>query len=411
MVALSPMLAWRYVRSRHKTGFISLISWLSFVGIALGVATLIVVMSVMHGFREELMARVLGMQAHVTVSQRMEGGIVGYDALVAQLAAQLDAESILPVLQGQALAAAGGAHGGAVIQGMRKQDMRQHRLLMEGLIAGALPEEGKPEVVMGSRLAGSLGLGVGDSFQLIAPDTLETVLGMMPRVKTYRVSGLVNVGMFEYDSTLIFMPLLQAQRYFRAGEAVSQIDIRLMNAATSLEVMEQLRNSLPPALALTPWQAQNAHFFNALQVERNVMFLILTLIIMVAALNIISGMVMLVDAKKREIAILRTMGLMRGAVLRIFMLAGGMIGITGTALGVAAGLGFARNIETIRQWLESLTHTNLFAEEIYFLSHLPAIVRAEDVLMIGGVSLLLSLLATIYPAWRAAGTNPVDELH
>jgi len=404
------MVAMRYLRARRAEGLISVIAAFSLLGIALGVGTLIVVLSVMNGFREELLGRILGINGHVLV-QSVSGPLTDHDATLARLRALPGVVRAAPILDGQVMATSDRRAVGAMVRGVRIEDLRNHPLIAAGIRAGALEGiDPRNDVVLGMRLAANLGLGVGDRITLISPEGTATPLGTVPRARAYRIAALFDIGMFEYDSTFVFMPLGAAQLFFRFGDGVGAIEVTIADADQVAAFRPRILAALDRPLRLTDWQQLNASYFNALQVERNVMFLILTLIILVAAFNIISSLIMLVKDKGRDIAILRTMGATRGAVLRIFFTAGASVGVVGTLLGLGLGLAFATNIETIRQWLQGLTGTNLFAAEIYFLSRLPAKVDSGEVIMVVAMALGLSFLATIYPSWRAGRLDPVEAL-
>ena len=314
-----------------------------------------------------------------------------------------------PLVSGQVMASANEIASGALVRGVRSEDLAARPTIAKSFLQGALPlAEGT--VAIGSRMAFRMGIGPGDPLTLISPKGTATAFGTMPRMKTYEVGAIFEVGMFEYDNSFIFMPLDAAQLYFQMEDRASELEIMVDDPDRVLSYRRELAPIVGELGRVIDWQQQNAQFFTALKVERNVMFLILSLIIMVAAFNIISGMIMLVKDKGRDIAILRTMGATRGAIMRIFFLSGATIGVTGTVLGFLLGLGFAANIETIRQWLQELTGTDLFAAEIYFLSHLPARIETSDVASVVLMSLVLSLLATLYPSWRAARLDPVEAL-
>ncbi len=407
--AFEAMVAFRYLRARRERGFVSVIAGFSLAGIALGVATLIVVMSVMNGFRAELMERILGLNGHLLASAADGRPLSGFDALGRAVAAIEGVRRVAPTVEGQVLATANGVAAGAAVRGIRPGDFRAviGDGLREGSVAGF---EGGRAVAVGTRLARRFGIGAGDSLRLLSPRSAVTAFGSVPRVKRYTVAAVFEVGMYEYDSAFVFMPLAAAQTYFGTGGGVTGLEIFLDDPGR----VDAVRQLLPEAggrpLRVVDWQRANAGFFNAIEVERNVMFLILTLIILVAAFNIVSGLIMLVKDKGRDIAILRTMGATRGMVLRIFLLAGASVGVLGTAAGFLLGVAFADNVETVRQWLQSLTGTELFAAEIYFLSRLPSVLHARDVAGVVAMSLVLSLLATLYPAWRAARLDPVEAL-
>ncbi len=404
------MVAMRYLRPRRKEGFVSLIAGFSLLGIALGVATLIVVMSVMNGFREELMSRILGLNGHLGVFS-VEQTLTDFDPLAARLRAVPGIVSATPVIERQVMVSSRRTALGAMVRGLRPGDFRARDILANNIVAGNLERFDSGEgLVLGGKLAQKLGVKPGGSVTLISPKSTATAFGSVPRMRAYRIAATVEVGMYEYDSSFIFMPIGAAQIFFRLPEAVTAIELM----AEDPDDMDQVRSLVEAAVGgkyrLHNWQQANSSFFNAIQVERNVMFLILTLIILVAAFNIISSMIMLVKDKGQDIAILRTMGTTRGTIMRIFFLSGASIGVAGTLAGFALGLGFSLNIESIRRWLEGLTGTDLFAAEIYFLSKLPAVVDPLEVILIVIIALVLTFFATLYPSWRAARLDPVEAL-
>ena len=408
--AFERTVAMRYLRSRRQEGFISVIAGFSLLGIALGVATLIIVMSVMNGFRHELLSRILGLNGHLAVYAQ-QGPLPEFDALADRLLDLPGVASVTPIAEGQVMVTSANQAAGAVVRGIRPEDLKARRIISDNLLVGDLGRfAGENAVVMGSRLAQRLGLRIGDDVTLISPQGTTTIMGTVPRMKAYEIVGLFEVGMFEYDSSFIYMPLEAAQLFFRLPDAVSNLEIMVTTPDAVRDIGHNVQGRIGRGYRLVDWQQANSTFFTAIQVERNVMFLILTLIILVAAFNIISGQIMLVKDKGHDIAILRTMGATRGMIMRIFLLSGASIGILGTALGFALGLTFAKNIEAIRQWLEGLTRTELFSAEIYFLSKLPAIVDPWEVVTVVAMALGLSLLATIYPSWRAARLDPVEAL-
>lgn len=404
------MIARRYLRAQRQEGFVSVITWFSLIGMALGVGTLIVVMAVMNGFRNELLDRILGISGHVVVMQPPEG-IAEYDALVARIAPQEGVKEVFPLIRGQVMITSPHQSAGAQVIGMTPEDLARKPIIRDGIVAGGLEPFGRGEgVVIGQRLAHKLGVWEGDKVTLISPQGHTTVLGKIPRMMSYPVTAVFDIGMYEYDATTLFLPMGEAQRYFRMAGRASAIELTLERAGIAPSFAAALERELGGGYQVYDWQRSNAQFFNALEVERNVMFLILTMIILVAAFNIISSLIMLVQEKGRGIAILRTMGASSGSVMRIFILCGMSIGVVGTLTGVGLGLAFALNIETIRGWLEQATGTELFAAEIYFLSRLPADVQWPDVLSVGGMGIGLSFLATLYPAWRAGRTDPAEAL-
>ena len=400
----------RYLRSRRREGFISFITWMSLLGIALGVATLIIVMAVMNGFRHELMSRILGLNGHLSVYGDLNV-MTGFDPLAEKVRGVAGVLAVTPVIEGQVMATARGVARGAVVRGVRPADLARRPLVAGNIISGALADFGGDDTVLvGHRLARRLGLMVGEKVTLISPQGNVTAFGTVPRLRSYRIAATFEIGMFEYDSSFVFMPLEAAQLYFKMPGAVSYLEVMIDDAERARERGGDVSRVLGGRGRIHDWQQANASFFNAIQVERNVMFLILTLIIVVAAFNIVSSLIMLVKDKGRDIAILRTMGATRGTIMRIFLLSGASVGVIGTFLGFALGLAFSLNIETIRQWIEKLTGTELFAAEIYFLSHLPAKIDPAEVAAVVVMGLGLSFLATLYPSWRAARIDPVEAL-
>ena len=404
------LVAGRYLRARRQESFISVISGFSLIGIALGVATLIIVMSVMNGFRAELLGRILGLNGHVIV-QSTTGSIPNYDAMVARMRQVPGVTNATPFIEGQVLVNAQGKSFGALVRGLEPADLKRLTTVSSTMTPQALAEFGKDDsVILGSRLAERLGLAPGMTVSLVAPNGDVTPFGSTPRIKTYRVAGTFKIGMSEYDQSYIFMPLNEAQLFFGLGDAVQGIEVMVTKPDEVASWRIPIARAAGTTVRLVDWQQMNSSLFGALSVERNVMFLILTLIILVAALNIISGLIMLVKDKGGDIAILRTMGASKGAVMRVFFIAGAFIGTTGTVLGVIIGVVFCANIETIRQFLSRVTGTTLFDPTIYFLSQMPAKIDPYDVIAVIVMALSLSFLATLYPSWRAARLDPVEAL-
>ncbi len=407
--AFERRVAFRYLRPRRQEGFISVIAGFSLLGIALGVATLIIVMAVMNGFRQELLDRILGVNGHITIYAD-DGSIENYADLTQRLKRIEGVQLAQPQVQGQVMVTSEGEASGAVVRGMRPADLRDRPLIADNVVAGDVADYGAEGALVGRRLANGLRIDARERITLVSPQGRQSAMGTLPRVKSYPIAGLFEVGMYEYDNSFIYLPLDDAQRFFQTGEAVNAIELFVANPDNVTEIRRTAADMLGPGYRTVDWQRANASFFNAIQVERNVMFLILTLIILVAAFNIISGQIMLVKDKGAAIAILRTMGATRGMIMRIFLLSGASIGVVGTAIGFGLGLGFAQNIEAIRQALQSVTGTDLFAAEIYFLSQLPAEVDWGETAAVVVMALTLSLLATLYPSWRAARLDPVEAL-
>ncbi len=404
------LVAGRYLRARRQESFISVISGFSLIGIALGVATLIIVMSVMNGFRAELLGRILGLNGHIIV-QSITGSIPDYDTTVAKMRQIPGVTNATPFIEGQVLVNSQGQSAGALVRGLEPGGLKRLTTVSSTVAPQVLANFGKDDsVILGSRLAEKLGVVPGMTVTLVAPNGDATPFGSTPRMKTYRVAGTFKIGMSEYDETFIFMPLSEAQLFFGLGDAVQGIEVMVTKPDDVAQWRLPVARAAGPTARLIDWQQMNSSLFGALTVERNVMFLILTLIILVAALNIISGLIMLVKDKGGDIAILRTMGASKGAVMRVFFIAGAFIGTTGTVLGVIIGVLFCANIETIRQFLSRITGTTLFDPTIYFLSQMPAKVDPYEVISVIAMALSLSFLATLYPSWRAARLDPVEAL-
>lgn len=404
------LLAGRYMRAKRKEGFISVITAFAFTGIALGVATLIIVMSVMNGFRHELLGRILGINGHIGIMSPSSYPFNNYMQAIKDISEMPHIKVVIPMIENQLLVTSGRSAEGAMVRGIRAEDLLKKEALAKAVSGVDLKFFRDDGVIMGIRLARKMGLSEGDKITLLSPNGKVTAFGTVPRMKTYQIIGLFDSGMFEYDANFIFMPLESAQIYFGHKNSVTNIDVTLDDDKYLNSVRLNLEESLGSSAYIYDWKQSNSAFFNAIEVERNVMFIILTLIILVAAFNIITGLIMLVKDKGRDIAVLRTMGATKGMIMRIFFIDGAFIGVVGTSIGVILGLLFSYNIENIRQFLQNIFGQDLFSAEIYFLSKLPAKVDVTEVMVVVIISLILSFIATIYPSWRAAKFDPVEAL-
>jgi lipoprotein-releasing system permease protein len=404
------LLSLRYLRARRKEGFISVIAGFSFLGIMLGVATLIIVMAVMNGFRKELLDKILGLNGHLLV-QPLESPLTDWKEVAERINQVKGIRLAAPVVDGQALASSPFNAAGVFVRGIRADDLTNitsvDRNIKQGTLEGFDDAQG---IAIGRRLADQLSLHAGDNINLLAAKGAVTPMGTIPRFKTYRVLAVFEIGMSEYDATFVFMPLAEAQAYFNRPNDVTSIEVYTTDPDNIAEFRKTVTEAAGRPVFLVDWHQRNSTFFNALQVERNVMFLILTLIVLVAALNIISGLIMLVKDKNSDIAVLRTMGASQGSIMRIFLITGAAIGVVGTLVGFIVGTVVCLNIESIRQFLSWMTNTELFSPELYFLSKLPAEMDAGETFAVVLMALTLSFLATLYPSWRAARLDPVEAL-
>ena len=404
------LLAKRYLRARRKEGFISVIAAISFIGIMLGVATLIIVMAVMNGFRHELFQKILGINGHVIV-HKIQAPFEDYDQAAARLRAVPGVEVVIPLIEGQAMISSSANTLGALVRGVSEASIKTLPLIAGNVRSGTLDGfDGQDGVALGIRLANSLGVSAGDSITLISPKGASTPFGTTPRIKRYQIAAIFELGMSEYDKTMVFMPLAEAQRYFSRGAEVDVLEVILGSPDQVDALITPLRVAGGPTLHLTDWRKRNETFFTVLEVERNVMFIILSLIVLVAALNIISGIMMLVKEKSRDIAILRTMGATKGAIMRVFLITGASIGVVGTIAGLILGVVFCWNIEGIRQLLQNVLGTKLMDPQVYYLTRLPARIDVMETGWIVAMALVLSVLATLYPSWRASRLDPVEAL-
>src|SRR5258707_950230 len=404
------MLSLRYLRARRQEGFISVNAVFSFLGIMLGVATLIIVMAVMNGFRKELLDKILGLNGHLLI-QPLEQPLTDWEAVTERISKVPGVTLAAPIVEGQALASSPFNASGVLVRGVRAAELQKLRSVASNIRQGTLAgfDEGQG-VAIGRRLADQLSLRAGDNVTLVAPRGAVTPMGTTPRIKSYKVAAVFEIGMSEYDASLLYMPLAEAQAYFNRAGDVTAIEVYIDNP----DRVDRFKNLVTEAAArpifMIDWHQRNATFFNALQVERNVMFIILSLIVLVAAFNIVSGLTMLVKDKGSDIGILRTMGATQGSIMRVFMITGASIGVSGTLIGFLLGVLVCHNIEAIRRVVSWVTNTDLFSPELYFLSRLPAELDWGETSAVVVMALALSFLATLYPAWRAARLDPVEAL-
>lgn len=411
--AFSPfewMLAGRYLRARRKEGFISVIAGFSFAGIMLGVATLIIVMAVMNGFRKDLFAKILGLNGHVIVMKVGEP-FGDYSDVRKQVERVPGVQAVIPLIEGQVMVSSPVQATGGLVRGIDEASLQRLPLVWNNVRAGSL--EGFNEsrsIAIGQRLANSLRVTAGDTITLVSPRGATTPFGTAPRSKPYVISAVFELGMSEYDRMMVFMPLHEAQRYFSKGDEVDVLEVVVDDPEAVGRYSDEIRRAGGPTIQVNDWRHRNETFFTVLEVERNVMFIILSLIVLVAALNIISGLMMLVKDKGRDIAILRTMGATKGAIMRVFLITGASIGVVGTLAGFVLGVVFCWNIEKIREFVAWLTSTQIFDPTVYYLNKLPADIDPKETASIVLMAMALSVLATLYPSWRASKLDPVEAL-
>lgn len=404
------MVAARYLRARRASGFVSVIALISFLGIMVGVAALIVVMSVMNGFHKELLDKIVGVNGHIFL-QAADTPLTDYDRVAAAVKRVKGVQLAIPMVEGAAGVSSPFNQAGALVRGIKEADLKELPGIAGHVKIGTLNGfDTAGGVAIGQGLAESLSLRVGDNITILTAKGAQTPFGVAPRIKSYPVTAIFQIGMAQFDNLFVYMPLPEAQAFFNKDGEATVIELFLKNPEQIDTVRSDVDLAVPRPMIMTDWRERNKTFFDALKVERNVMFIIVTLIVLVAALNIISGLIMLVKDKSADIAILRTMGAPRGSIMRIFLITGTAIGVSGTLAGFVLGLVIAENIEAIRSGLNELLHTNLFPAEIYFLSRLPSVVEPSDVITVVVMTLSLSVLATLYPSWRAARLDPVEAL-
>jgi lipoprotein-releasing system permease protein len=411
--AFSPfewMVALRYVRARRADGFVSVIAGFSFLGIMLGVATLIVVTSVMNGFHRELMDKIMGVNGHAFL-QAVETPFTDWDDLSARTEKVSGVKLAIPMVEGAAGISTQFGQSGVLVRGVREKDLVRLPGIAGNVKIGALAGFDKGEgVAIGQRLAETLGVTVGDKVSLLIAKGAQTPFGVAPRIKAYAVSAIFSIGMSEFDNVFVYMPLAEAQSFFNKEKEATVVEIFVEDPEQMDLFRARFEKAVTRPVIITDWRQRNKTFFDTLQVEKNILFIILTLIVIVAAFNIISGLTMLVKDKTQDIAILRTMGASRGAVLRVFLIIGASIGVVGTIAGFLLGLLIAENLDTIRVFLNKAFDANLFPAEFYFLSRLPAIVDTREVTVIVVMTLVIAVLASIFPAWKAASLDPIEAL-
>ena len=401
----------RYTRAKRRNHFISFISLISMFGIALGVTALIVVLSVMNGFQTELRSRILAVVSHVQISG-MNGEMSNWQYVARQAARTPEVIAAAPYIQAQGMLSFNQSVKGAMIRGIdpeleeKVDDFKSH--MKQGSFDSLVP--GAFNIVLGSELARGLGISVGEKITLIAPQASVTPVGIVPRLKTFTVSGIFEVGMFEYDSGLALIRMEDAQLLYRMEDRVSGVRLKLDDLFKARAVVQHLARTLDAPAYLSDWTRSHANFFRAVQIEKNMMFIILSLIIAVAAFNIVSTLVMAVTDKQADIAILRTLGASPRSIMSIFVIQGAMIGFIGLALGIAGGVALALNVDVVVPFIERLLGTELMSKEVYYISSLPSELQWKDVIIITAVSFVLSLAATLYPSWRASRINPAEAL-
>lgn len=404
------IIAWRYLKSKKQESFISVIGLFSLIGTALGVAALISVMAIMSGVREEWTSKLIGAVGDINIYSKTSHTISNYDKVIEATLQNKEVREAIPIIEKQALISYDSSNSGVQVRGIRPSDLKLKTLVSEHMVLGEVDDLKGNGIIIGSALASKLGVGPEDEVKLVSPQTNDIFIANIPRFKTCKIIGIFNSGMHDFDTSVVFINLELAQLFFDLPEQVSLIEVSIKNTEIADSLSIKLDKELNKEYSLIDWKQRNSSLIDALQTERVAMFLILTLIMVVAAFNIISSLIMLVKDKTSDIAILRTMGMSRKSIMKIFFICGSSIGFLGTILGLIIGINFAKNVEPIRQFLQSITGTTIFDPLVYFLAYLPAKVNVEDVLIIVIMSLSLSFLATIYPAFRAANLDPAKAL-
>jgi lipoprotein-releasing system permease protein len=401
----------RYLRARTHNRFVSFISSISIVGVALGVAVLIVVLSVMNGFETELRTRILAMTSHAAL-ESFGDGLGDWAEVRARVTADPDVRAAAPYIQGEAMLLQGEEVSGAIVRGILPAEERLVSGLGDKLVQGALEDlqPGGWNIVLGSALARELGVEVGGQVVLAISQGTVTPAGLVPRLRRFEVTGIFEAGMYEFDRGLAFVHLEDAARLWRMGDQVTGLRLALDDMFLAPAVVRRVATELGGGFYVSDWTRQHVNFFRSIQLSKQMMFTILLLVVAVAAFNIVSTLVMVVKDKQGDIAILRTLGASPRAIMGVFMIQGTLIGVAGTLAGLALGALLAVNIEQLVHWLETAVGTTFLAADVYFISDLPAELRARDLLRICGTALALAVLSTIYPAWRAARSQPAEAL-
>ena len=411
---LELFIALRYLKSKNKEKFISITAIFSFIGIMLGVATLIIVMSVMNGFREDFTNRILGLNSHISIYPYTRE-LYDYEKVINIIKEHKNIKYVNPIVEGQVMVISQSNTTGAIVRGMLKDNIKTKEKIFNNINSTFNFDTSYKDnaILIGQSLANKLKISVGDNITIVSPENNSTILGSIPRTKNYKVIGIYKSGMYEYDVGVVFIPLQMAQKHFKYIDAISGLEIYLKDINKLNQTYGELEEILYKSgfrLSLVDWKQSNSAFIGALNVERNVMFIILTLIIIVATFNIISSLTMLVNDKTKQIALLRTIGFTKSSITRIFLISGSLIGMTGTIIGATFGILFAKNIQNIKAWIETNFDVELFSPTVYFLTDLPSKIIVSDIIYIVSLSLLLSFLSTLYPSYKASKTNPAEIL-